>query len=290
MQVSHPTQSPHKSSEPTPACTRKESLRHGTRGIVYLEFIIVFIPVYIMFLGIVQMTFAFVARLVVQHAAVCAARAAVVILPDDPEVYANAPVNVLNGGGNGGRAASSGLDTAVRTISGTVAPGLGGGGGARYARRNNRMVAIHDAASIPLLSIAPTLESLQTGLVNTLSRNSLNRAPQGSVYNRVAMAITFYTRPNSEAMVDRYAAPFTPVTVRVTYLLHCGVPIVRSFMCQTPGDLQGPGANELSEAPQGGIGGYAAMLGAPRFRMIRAEATMPLQGGGCIPNQLGECR
>jgi hypothetical protein len=57
------------------------------RGVVYLEMLIGFLPVFMFFLGTLQVADASVAHLVVEHAATTAARAAVVVLPDDGAYY-----------------------------------------------------------------------------------------------------------------------------------------------------------------------------------------------------------
>ena len=57
------------------------------RGAVFVEFLIAFLPVYIFFLSLLQLTILFSARLVTEHAAVHAARAAAVIVGDDPARY-----------------------------------------------------------------------------------------------------------------------------------------------------------------------------------------------------------
>jgi hypothetical protein len=57
------------------------------RGVVYLEMLIGFLPVFMFFLGTLQVADASIAHLVVEHAATTAARAAVVVLPDDGAYY-----------------------------------------------------------------------------------------------------------------------------------------------------------------------------------------------------------
>lgn len=74
----------------------KELLRDA-RGAVYVEFLIVFLPLFVMFMSLVQLAFVQVANLVTKHAAVQAARAAIVVLPDDPAFYGNTPVNKVAG-------------------------------------------------------------------------------------------------------------------------------------------------------------------------------------------------
>ena len=71
--------------------------RRATAGAVYVEFLIAFLPVFFFFLGLVQLAFVQVANLVVKHAATKAVRAAVVVLPDDPQYYGGVPVGSYSG-------------------------------------------------------------------------------------------------------------------------------------------------------------------------------------------------
>lgn len=57
--------------------------RRDTRGAVYVEFLIAFLPVYVFFLGLIQIGLLFTARLITEHAATNAARAAAVVIGDD---------------------------------------------------------------------------------------------------------------------------------------------------------------------------------------------------------------
>lgn len=56
-----------------------------TRGAIYVEFLIAFFPVFMMFLSIWQYGLLVMARLVVEHAAVAGARAAAVVIADAPD-------------------------------------------------------------------------------------------------------------------------------------------------------------------------------------------------------------
>lgn len=69
----------------------------GTRGAVYVEFLIAFLPIFIFFESLVQLAGLYAAQLVVAHAAETAARAAIVVLPDDPKFYDDVPVNHCTG-------------------------------------------------------------------------------------------------------------------------------------------------------------------------------------------------
>jgi Flp pilus assembly protein TadG len=57
------------------------------RGVVYLEFLVAFLPIFTAFLCIAQLTDLAAAKLIVQHAAYRAARAGAVVFPDDPAHY-----------------------------------------------------------------------------------------------------------------------------------------------------------------------------------------------------------
>ncbi len=72
-------------------------LPKDTRGAVYVEFLVAFLPLFSFFLCLVQLAMLQTANLVVKHAAVVATRAAVVVLPDDPARYSGAAVNQVEG-------------------------------------------------------------------------------------------------------------------------------------------------------------------------------------------------
>jgi len=75
----------------------RTGLLRATRGAVYVEFLVAFLPVFFFFLALVQLVFVQTANLIVKHAAVKAARAAVVVLPDDPKYYGGTPVGSFSG-------------------------------------------------------------------------------------------------------------------------------------------------------------------------------------------------
>lgn len=73
------------------------SLARDNRGAVYVEFLIAFLPLLIFFECLVQYAGIVSAKLVVQHAAVSATRAAVVVLHDDPKHYNDEEVGKATG-------------------------------------------------------------------------------------------------------------------------------------------------------------------------------------------------
>lgn len=64
-----------------------KGLLRETRGAVYVEFLIAFLPVFVFFLCMIQLSLLFSAKLMVEHAAVIGARAAAVVFGDEPSVY-----------------------------------------------------------------------------------------------------------------------------------------------------------------------------------------------------------
>lgn len=73
------------------------TLVRDARGAVYVEFLIAFLPVFLFFLCMIQLSLLFSAKLMVEHASVQAARAAAVVFGDDPKTYgeSDADVNVM---------------------------------------------------------------------------------------------------------------------------------------------------------------------------------------------------
>ena len=72
-------------------------LLRDRRGAVYVEFLVAFLPLFIFFECLVQLSGMLTAKLVVQHAAVTATRAAVVVLYDDPQYYGDEKVGSATG-------------------------------------------------------------------------------------------------------------------------------------------------------------------------------------------------
>ena len=60
--------------------------RHAA-GVVYVEFLVAFMPLLVLFLCVAQFADLYATRFVVQHAAVRTARAGAVVYPDNPEHY-----------------------------------------------------------------------------------------------------------------------------------------------------------------------------------------------------------
>lgn len=72
-------------------------LLRDTRGAVYVEFLAVFLPLFMFFLSLVQLIFVQTASLITNHAAMTAVRAAVVVVHDDPAAYGGVPEGSVSG-------------------------------------------------------------------------------------------------------------------------------------------------------------------------------------------------
>lgn len=316
--------------------THRRELARDEGGAVYVEFLIAFFPIFILVLGLVQMALMYTAHLVVQHAASTAARAAIVVLPDDPARYDGASIGSLADGRPGG---TNPLEAFLSMLGGAAnvrvdlpnIPVLGdlrfGGSDPTsprnvYASRNGRMSAIHAAANIPLASISPSIEQLFARGANVNVRDALGRnepalrAATALVYNQAAMAVTFPTGAGARTYSNSFGGRDQPVTVRVTYMFHCAVPIARVIMCKDPVTLrfgESGAARAFGDAvrrgdPAGIVGGYVGVAAAEaaeiaahpelgeltvaplyslmlatsgtgqRYVVLRGEATLPMQG------------
>jgi Flp pilus assembly protein TadG len=99
----------------------ERTLGRDCRGVVMLEFLVAFVPVLVLFLGVLQLALLAVAQLAVQHAAIAGARSASVVLDDDPAAY---------GGEARGEASGARMDTIRRAVTAPLAvlPGYEPGG------------------------------------------------------------------------------------------------------------------------------------------------------------------
>lgn len=293
--------------------TKREPLASDERGAAYVEFLIAFIPLFIMFLGMVQMSLMYAGDLVVQHAASRAARAAVVVLDDDPQYYDGEPRMTVSRFGFS--SAEEGLSAILRIFG----AGAGGGGGGPGASGGPRLAAIRTAASLPLASISPSMEQLvDADSVMTAIGSPETRAATGVfIYNDSAMGVTFPVSPGATSYREDFDHG-QQVTTRVTYLFHCGVPLASRLMCDTyPTIRLGPAAALIEdiirdagdgsltwddarerlrridesrrrhERDEDAIGEletagasdlmYLTWATGSRFKVMRGEATMPIQ-------------
>jgi hypothetical protein len=226
--------------------------RHG-KGAVYVEFLIVFFPMMMLFFGLAHLGLVYGAHLLVEHAAARAARAAIVILPDEQtEDYEEVEINQVGTGGHG-------LDAY------------------KDAPDGGRLDQIRMAARLTLSPISPSIESyVGESLADALGDHQAASTFVGlAAWTDKAVAVTF---PDGN---DGYLSEFSPrskITARVTYLYKCSVPIIRSLVCHPYAELEGRARNELETFGAGGLMAGTSLVRGWRFIAITAERTLPNQG------------
>jgi hypothetical protein len=279
-------------------------LRRDERGVVYVEFLLAFFPVFILFLGICQLALIATAGAVVRHAAYAAARSAIVVLEDAPCEYdsaADCHDGVARGDvTHGAPAPSSGLTALLAALGevGSAPPSDPGdasapAGQSTVLQQGARMAPIRTAAYMPLLVLAPSSgpeRTHPTSLSASLPSNLASQLSFALAYTESAAVVTLHTERGTEALAPEPISPNANVTVRVSYLYQCNIPVVRVFVCRTLNALTEAGDSttttgkraaelaarmQLAEAPAAldSVAGSAAL-----FYELRGEVTLPNQG------------
>jgi hypothetical protein len=233
---------------------RPPRLLRDRRGAAYLEFLIIIVPFLLLFLGSLQFALIGAAKLVVQHAASTAARAASVVLDDDPARYETEERNLLL------ENVSSGT-TRIEAVARKIEEWVQGAGVSavwsfpRVNRGSTRLSDIRRAAYIPLAALAPQPDVVLGWFGNALGTptgesvaGALGSAPETRlltgllVYNQAGAAVTF---PSAPGAADLRQDPIhidpneKQLALRVTYLFHCAVPLVSPLICRTMWQITG---------------------------------------------------
>lgn len=284
----------YRSSRParTLSITRSRRARQTPpRGVVYVEVLICFLPVFMTFLALCQLSLMFAAQTIVQHAATRAARAAMVVLEDDPERYDGAPRGDLTAGsGSSGQGLPAQLSTEQTEPPAAAAPteNSSSSTGAPSAPSGARMAAIRAAAYHPLAVLAPSLSSWWSGtLKGALSDGSFDRILSGRlIYNLGGAAVTVHA-PGEDEVLTRVGRR-DPITVRVAYVMPCSVPIVSALMCSGRmarwagalgwGDDATQELLDRMEFVESENVRDLILSALPRLKLLTAEAIMPNQG------------
>jgi Flp pilus assembly protein TadG len=260
------------------------------RGVILVEFLIAFLPVFLLFLAIVQLVLLAAARLIVQHAAEVGVRAAIVVLDDASRFYSGAVSFSLSD------AAGSQPDWEQRFTERFGAPGPASNAATR--EDGARMAAIRRAVHARIAAIAPD-PSFVAQLRRPASRSSTGAAigtrPLARVafaldwYAGVSTAVTFPVTRGSAQLQTAAVMPRSDVTLRVTHLFACRVPIVAGLLCarlhwnrserrlaRGTGVSAREALRELQLAPL--AADQEQLARAPiAFAILRAEATLPAQ-------------
>jgi hypothetical protein len=264
------------------------------RGAVYVEFLLAFLPLFVLFLALCQIALLIAGKIVVRHAAFAAARSAIVVLDDEPAYYGGAPRGVLSEGKSvePPSPSAAGFVDVLSSLATSLAPETVGAA-PPVTQRGARMRGIRSAALRPLSAIAPTAAAFLGGRSATLA-DAIARDPQGTrafanAYVDAAALVTLHRSPGAHELAAEPILHDTPITVRVTYLQLCGVPLVRNLICRSLGTLlDGSGTATTGATPltlrerlaRSGAPGWleAAADPAARFMAFEAEVTLPNQG------------
>lgn len=236
-------------------------------GVVFLELLIAFLPIWTFFLCVLQLAFIAQANLMVKHSADSAARSAVVVLPDDPNEYGGEPemsvdrnpVTTADLARALGRIGSrmrdlSGARAVLAAVSDETLLNLG----------RSRLNTIRLAAHVPLMPLAPMNIGADSGSSIGKSIGSERRLLSALYYQPFALAVTFPGLRDSRSVGPE-------ITVRVTYAYQCTVPLARRILCRGLADIEG--RQDLGEAffppAQGFVSG--------RFRGLRQQTTLMIQ-------------
>jgi hypothetical protein len=240
--------------------------RNGERGTVMVETLIAFVPVFTLFLGIVQYVLLAVAQLVVQHAAVAGVRSASVVLDDDPAYYGGAgELSITDGSGDGG---SDPLTALASALLSEVPSDSGFGAASASPDIGARMAPIRNAVYAKLAAIVPararrTLEGNPgVSVLDGLGTAPARRLVQARDYLPVMTTITFPRSPGSVEVFEDRVEPSGLLTVRVRHLTTCTVPLVSAIMCPKLSSMQPSSRPALENL---------------RVKALQAEASMPLQ-------------
>ncbi len=126
-------------------------------------------------------------------------------------------------------------------------------------------------------ALVPLLRSLAFGEKGTNAQRAVHVGHSGmaerEAYTRGAVAVVFPTSPGATTY-KRSFGKHEPVRVRVTYLFHCGVPVISWVMCRSlPGMISGAGG--LGRTRHLGVLKLRPRSGAPRYVSDLGYVTEP---------------
>jgi hypothetical protein len=136
----------------------------GNKGAVYVEFLAVFIPIFFSFWLLLQSAGLYGAKLVTMHAAYLGARAAAVVLPDDPAKY---DTGVGETGGKRTAAIKSAVHMGLTANSSLLWPLaeieiLGANGNAKSKFGREEVVKVR--VTVPYVCTLPVADKVMCGL------------------------------------------------------------------------------------------------------------------------------
>lgn len=271
-----------------------------------MEFLIAFIPVWILVLGICQLAFLATARVVVEHSAYRAARSAIVVLEDDPEIYGGIPrgyhlrqtgkhiedisdvlaamyVEEAPEDSESPTAVAgsvfSGSSSFVTRIADTLRR-LSAGTGRTYSRMSKIRAAAY-VPLIPLANAAPDRESYS--IRGAIHSDFSDRVEAGIAMTRAVSAITLHSSPEASEPAPEPILRNSPITARVVYAYSCDVPVVRQLMCRSLAYLREHGDKDAVKAlahAEGYDEQSRFLRQSGRYALLVGKATLLNQGAG----------
>ncbi len=197
-----------------PRSERPDDADRGDSGVVYVEFLMAFLPLLLLFLGVAQLVLLFGGRLLVHHAAVRATRAASVIVDDDPLYYGGEARGALDGRP---AAPEDLLHLLSNANIGTQTGELGAGLARPLAP--SRRAEIEASAALVLLPLADRGDATLAGAIGS------EGLPLQAVQVLERLDVTF---PGHETEPTE---PDDLITVRVAFRYPCSVPLARRLIC-----------------------------------------------------------
>ncbi len=261
---------------------KKPPKRSGQRGVVYVEFLISFFPVFLIFLSVCQLSLMTSAKIVVGQAANQGARSAVVVLEEDPVDFDGSKRGGLSDGEPNPDESIEALLDALGQNEAIQTPESPGG-----PQHGARMVPIRTAAYAPLIALSPHDRAwLEGGSVRDgVSSGFVESLRFALQYTRAATSISIHDSPNSETLARDPVPWGEDITLRVTYLFQCSIPLVRSILCKAlshwvpPADSDEDEPHLLAQSELPDTLSEIAPESA-RFLPIVSEVTLPLQSAG----------
>jgi hypothetical protein len=230
---------------------RRHRAARSAAGAVYVEVLVAIIPVLVFFFGLLQLALLYTAKLVVTHAAQRAVRSAVVVLEDDPARFEGTPQGEVTYHDTSSSGSSGGTEQFLQGMADVLQVKLPTGdvGSLLNSESGPRLAAIQRAAYMPLATLAPNAATL----LQTFGMSGSNLgAGNGNLaqfviglllYNRAAAMVTL-RKP--DGTVANCVGATERVTVRVTYMYMCTIPIAANIMCDSLMKLSG--LDQLTDA------------------------------------------
>ena len=195
-------------AQPRPRARRGARRRRRVEGAAYVEFLLAFVPILTLFLGLVQLGLLYAGNLVVQHAAHRAVRAAMVVLDDDPRYYDGEPRLVIEG-------APATADDLARQLARRDDPGA-----PPRARTISRRATIELAALTMIAVIEPRDGD---SLADALGSLDLSRRAD-AVRAATTLDLHVQRAPEGSGIPPE-------IRIRVRHGFACRVPVVRRLIC-----------------------------------------------------------